>query len=90
MTAVPDAVLKPKDLAVKLGVSERTIYTMQRQGMIPGRLVRGKLRFSWPEVYAALPAAPVSPVHLHRQHYASAQDDLALWKQRAKAYRVNR
>lgn len=88
MTIVPETVLKPKELAVKLGVCERTIYTMQRQGTIPGRLVGGKLRFSWPEVYASLPQAPVAPAHQHRQPLAPPYDLVAVLKQRAKAYRT--
>lgn len=83
-----DEVLKPRELAVKLKVSERTVYTMQRQGTIPARLVGGKLRFSWPEVYAALPRAPVSPPNLYRQLGAPGGDLVTMLKQRVKAYRV--
>lgn len=85
-----EELLTPKELADRLKVSERTIKRSQLDGALPGRLVRGKLRFYWPEVVAALPRAPVSPSNVHRQMGAPGGDLVAMLKARAKAYRVTR
>jgi len=61
--------LTPDDLAARLQVSAATIYRMQADGQIPGRLVRGKLRFVWSEVVKALPRAPAT-----RQESARMQE----------------
>ena len=56
-----DDLLTPEELAKKLKhCSVSTVYRMQADGEIPGRLVRGKLRFVYAEVLRALPAAPAA------------------------------
>ncbi len=59
MSGSDDALLTPKQAAARLQVSESTIYREVRDGVLPGRMVRGKLRLYWPEVLRGLPAAPV-------------------------------
>jgi excisionase family DNA binding protein len=77
--------LTPKELASRLKVSERTVYREQIDGRIPGRLVRGKLRFYWPEVLKALPAAWVPP-SVASQHRAGV-DLVVMLKARARTWR---
>jgi len=56
-----DELLTPEELAAKLKhCSVSTVYRMQADGEIPGRLVRGKLRFVYAEVLRALPVAPAA------------------------------
>jgi hypothetical protein len=63
-----DELLTPKELAARLKCSVRTAYREQREGRIPGRLVRGRLRFWWPDVVRALPPAPVAPMPRRAAH----------------------
>lgn len=82
--------LTPKELAAKLKVCERTVYREQREGRIPGRLVRGKLRFSWPEVLRALPAAPVEISADMRRAAMGAPDLVMQLKRCVKPFGVRR
>lgn len=83
---VPDELLTAKELALKLKVCERTVKRDQRDGLIPGRMVRGLLRFSWPEVLRALPAAPVD-VHADRARVVGS-DLVMVLKHRVKQWAV--
>lgn len=82
--AVPDELLTPKELAARLKVCESTVYREQSAGLIPGRLVRGKLRFSWPEVLRALPAAPAKD----RDEDCQSNDLVWLLKSRVKSVKL--
>lgn len=78
-----DMLLTPKDVAARLQVSVQTVYREQGDGRIPGRLVRGKLRFYWPEVVKSLVPAPAK----HAVRYegpAWGQNMVAQLKARAK------
>jgi hypothetical protein len=84
--ATDDRLLTPKDLAARLKVSVQTVYREQRDGRMPGRLVRGKLRFFWPEVIKSLQSAPAK----HAMRYerpAWGQDIVAVLKARARQAR---
>ena len=52
---------------------------------MPGRLVRGKLRFFWPEVVKSLPAAP-SKHSVRYEGPAWGQNMVAILKARAKKW----
>lgn len=80
--------LTPKELAGRLKVSERTVYREQRDGRIPGREVRGKLRFYWPEVLKAFPAAWVQPSVT--SHHRAGVDTVMMLKDRARNWRAGR
>lgn len=77
--------LTPKELGERLKVSERTIYREQADGRIPGVLVRGKLRFYWPEVLKALPLAPVEQ-SLRLVGRLGGVDMVAMFKERARTW----
>lgn len=87
MLADADDLLTPKELAARLKVCERTIYNEQADGNIPGRLVRGKLRFYWPEVVQALPQAPVKQTKKTGAGLGRGSIDMvALLKERARTW----
>lgn len=77
--------LTPDELAKRLKVSVRTVYREQADGKLPGRTVRGKLRFYWPDVVKALPAAPVT--RMHGVGGGPGMDLVALLKQRVRPWR---
>lgn len=52
--------LTPKEVAVRLRVSERTVVRLVKGGRIPARAVLGKMRLYWPEVVQALPRVSVA------------------------------
>lgn len=52
--------LTPQEVAARLRVSVRTVVRLQKSGVVPGRAVLGRIRFSWPEVVARLPLAPAA------------------------------
>jgi excisionase family DNA binding protein len=54
--------LTPLELAHRLKVSVQTVYRERADGHLPARLVRGKMRFYWPEILKALPEAPTTTV----------------------------
>lgn len=54
--------LTPKELAQRLKVSERSVIRMVKGGVIPARVVVGKIRLSWPAVLASLPPVAASRV----------------------------
>lgn len=60
-----DELLQHHELASRLKVSVRTVRRMAAAGTIPGRQVRGRVRFYWPDVVAALP--PSAPVQAARR-----------------------
>ncbi len=82
--------LTPRELSHKLKVSERTIYREQAEGHLPGRLVRGKLRFHWPEVVKALPRAPVRQPMNRTGITRGSLDLVAALKARAKYWGARR
>lgn len=83
--------LTPKELAAKLKVCESTVYREQRDGRMPGRMVRGKLRFSWPEVVRSLPAAPVDvQANISRSRLGDSSNLVLLLKARVKQGRGQR
>lgn len=56
-----DGLLDWEELAEKLSTSRSTAERMVRDGTIPFRRVRGRKRFYWPDVLAALPSTFVGP-----------------------------
>lgn len=55
-----ESLLEPKDVAVRLKISVKSVVRLAKAGKIPARVVVGKFRFCWPEVFASLPLAPVA------------------------------
>lgn len=49
--------LTPNELAARLKCSRRTVMRDYADGQIPARLVRGLVRFYWPDVLKALPVS---------------------------------
>lgn len=55
-----ESLLEPKDVAVRLKISVKSVVRLVKAGTIPARVVVGKFRFFWPEVLASLPLDPAS------------------------------
>jgi hypothetical protein len=85
-TVFDDEVLTPGELACRLKCSVRTVYREQADGVLPGRLVRGALRFYWPEVVRALPAAGGAAARVAQDRLRGV-DLVTLLKQRVRLAR---
>lgn len=59
-----DGLLDYDELAARLKISKRQVFTLLKAGVVPARLVGRVRRFYWPEVLAALPraTAPCAPL----------------------------